>query len=332
MEGLDEGWTLRKGIDEVSYTKMPPGEYAFRIMAANNDGVWNPAGLTIPILIRPPFWQRSWFYFLLGAIAAGIIYSIYSYRLKHALREKLLIGEQERMRIESEKLLGQLEMKALRAQMNPHFIFNCLNSINRFIVVNDNDAASGYLTKFSRLIRQVLDNSRGEKVILSAEIDTLQLYIDMESLRFMDKFESLIEIDPALKTDAFVIQPMLIQPYVENAIWHGLMHRKTKGRLRIQFLKQDQSLVVIIEDNGVGRTQAKAIKDSQLINRKSHGMKVTAERMSLLSRQLNVPVEANVEDLYDDMEVASGTRVRLILPLEPVESSLSHTYEINNPA
>src|SRR6185503_989625 len=114
--------------------------------------------------------------------------------------------------------------------------------------------------------------------------------------------EYKIRVDPELDVSAYMIQPMLIQPYIGNAIWHGLMHRKAKGILNINFSQKGNSLLVVIEDNGVGRAMSKIIKEGQLVQRKSHGMKVTAERMSLLSKILNVPVEANVEDLYDDQQ------------------------------
>ncbi len=326
MEGLDEQWSKRIGGHEVSYTNIPPGKYTFKMLAANNDGLWNPEQATIDIFIRPPYWERTWFYLLLGGMVSGIIFWFYHYNLTQSVKRNALLTERELMKAENERQLSQLEMKALRAQMNPHFIFNCLNSINRFIVVNDNDAASEYLTKFARLIRQVLDNSRGEKVLLLTEVETLKLYIEMEALRFADRFDYHVVMDEGLDPASFIIQPMLIQPYVENAIWHGLMHRKSKGRLDIRFSVKGLVLLVTIEDNGVGRDMAKSIKEKQMIQRQSHGMKVTAERMTILSKKLNVPVEAEVNDLYDSAGVAVGTRVALTLPLEHVPL----VYEASN--
>ncbi|MGB4850194.1 MAG: histidine kinase, partial [Saprospiraceae bacterium] len=318
MDGLEDHWNIRNGISQVIYTNIPPGKYTFFIRAANNDGIWNEKETRILISIKPPFWQRTWFYILLGIMASGFIGFLYNYKLTQSIKQNKLLSEKETLKAEAEKQMAQLEMTALRAQMNPHFIFNCLNSINRFIIVNDNDTASEYLTKFSKLIRQVLDNSRGDKSLLATEIETLKLYIEMESLRFTDKFESSIDIAADLNTNEFLIQPMLIQPYVENAIWHGLMHRKTKGKIEISFSKREDSLLVEIVDNGVGREMAKSIKENQLVQRKSHGMKVTAERMSLLSKKMNVPVEAVVEDLYNEHHESIGTKVKLTLPLEPL--------------
>lgn len=316
MDGLKDQWTLRSGISQVSYTSMPPGKYTFRLQAANNSGLWNPEEMQIPIVIRPPFWRQMWFYLLLVALVAGMLFALYRYKLNQSLREARLLTEKERLKVESEHKLLQLEMTALRAQMNPHFIFNCLNAINRFIIIDENDAASEYLTKFSKLIRQVLDNSRGEKVNLNNEVETLSLYVEMESLRFVDKFEYEIILPPGRNTEDYLIQPMLIQPYVENAIWHGLMHLKSRGKLHIRFQLDEMTLRVFIEDNGIGRAASKELKHKQLITRKSHGMKVTAERMSLLSKKLDLPVEAQVEDLYDDNQRPVGTRVTLTLPVE----------------
>lgn len=325
LEGLDDQWNFRSGITEINYTKIPPGDYHLRLVAANHDGIWNPKETVIPIVIRPAFWQTTWFYIFIGALIAGLVFAFYNFKLQQSIRQNRLIAEREFVKSESERQLSQLEMTALRAQMNPHFVFNCLNSINRFIVVNDNEAASEYLTKFSKLIRQVLDNSSGEKVLLATEIETLKLYIDMESLRFIDKFDYTISVDPQLEPSAWVIQPMLVQPYVENAIWHGLMHRKTKGILNIGFTRKGESLAVTIEDNGVGREKARQIKESQLITRKSHGMKVTAQRMALLSKKLNVTVEAYVEDLYDENNQSRGTCVHLTLPLEPAAVDITQS-------
>lgn len=324
MEGLEENWNTRAGITRVAYTNIPPGKYTFRIMAANNDGVWNENETILEIEVRPPFWQRTWFYLLLAGVAAGLITTFYRYKLAQSVERNRLMAEKETLKAETEKQLAQLEMKALQAQMNPHFIFNCLNAINRFIIINDNDTASEYLTKFSKLIRQVLDSSRGEQIPLSTEIRTLGLYLELESLRFADKFGFTIALDTELDIDAYMIQPMLIQPYVENAILHGLMYRKSKGKLLLKFTRKGESLQVVIEDNGVGRAKSKQIQEGQAVKRRSHGMKVTAERMSLLSRKLNVQVMAEIEDLYDAEGSATGTRVIVTLPLEKRPGESEH--------
>jgi LytS/YehU family sensor histidine kinase len=156
-------------------------------------------------------------------------------------------------------------MMALRAQMNPHFLFNCLNSINSFIMENDPDSASEYLTKFSRLIRLILNNSQPGPVTLASEIESIRLYVEMEAMRFNNRFSYKIDVDEDLEINTIEIPPLLIQPYVENAIWHGLMHRDSKGHLLIQFRQEDRYLCCIIEDDGIGRQQAK------LLRSKSHG-------------------------------------------------------------
>jgi LytS/YehU family sensor histidine kinase len=207
-------------------------------------------------------------------------------------------------------------MTALRAQMNPHFIFNCLNSINRFIIVSDNETASEYLTKFSRLIRLVLDNSRAEQITLERELETLRLYIEMEKLRFVDRFDCSISIDEQIPVSQTYIQPMLVQPYVENAIWHGLMHLKQGGLLDIRMQLINDQLVVSIIDNGIGRQKSMSMKSVQMISNSSHGMKVTAERLALLNSKMDAQARVVITDLSDELNQPAGTIVELFLPFD----------------
>src|SRR6185503_2433203 len=157
--------------------------------------------------------------------------------------------------MDTQRKMTEIEMQALRAQMNPHFIFNCLNSINRYIVKSDQVTASLYLTRFAKLIRLILDNSNSRTVILTNELEALKLYIEMEALRFDKKFSYNITIEKNLSTDNIDVPPLIIQPYVENAIWHGLLHKESDGRLDIYVNMIDENMLqCIIEDNGVGRT------------------------------------------------------------------------------
>jgi LytS/YehU family sensor histidine kinase len=150
------------------------------------------------------------------------------------------------------------EMQALRAQMSPHFIFNCLNSINRFIVKNESEAASGYLTKFSRLIRMVLNNSQKNIIPLSDELDCLELYIQMERLRLKNFFTYEVKYDDEIEIEEIMIPPLLLQPFVENAIWHGLMHKEEGGAtLNIDIIQKNGVLYFRITDNGIGREKRK---------------------------------------------------------------------------
>ncbi len=206
---------------------------------------------------------------------------------------------------------AELEMQALRAQMNPHFIFNCLSSINRFILKNESKAASNYLTRFSRLIRMVLINSQKSLVALEDELQMLRLYLDMERLRFKDSFDYSITFLNTMDGDNIFIPPLLLQPFCENAIWHGLMNKEGKGLLNIELSMHDNILHCTINDNGIGRQKAEAIKSKSAENKKSMGLKITTERLALLNREKGVNTFYEIEDLLDENENIAGTKVNL---------------------
>ncbi len=217
---------------------------------------------------------------------------------------------------ETRQQMAEVEMQALRAQMNPHFIFNCLNSINRYIVKSDQATASLYLTRFARLIRLILDNSNNKTVTLTSELEALQLYIEMESIRFEKKFSYEIRLEEELRPYNIQVPPMILQPYVENAIWHGLLHKETAGKLLIRVAQQgDSMLECIIEDNGIGRQKARELKSKSATTRKSLGMQLTEQRLQLLNRRSDASASVTIIDLYEDGQPA-GTRVRITIPVD----------------
>jgi len=227
--------------------------------------------------------------------------------------------EAERILMDTQQKMSEVEMQALRAQMNPHFIFNCLNSINRYIVKSDQATASLYLTKFAKLIRLILDNSNSKNVILTNELEALKLYIDMESLRFDKKFTYSIVVDKTVSTDSVEVPPLIIQPYVENAIWHGLLHKQSAGHLTIHVsMPADGMLRCVIEDNGVGREKAKELKSKTATTKKSLGMKLTENRLSLLNKHAELNASVEIIDLYNGANgstEAAGTKVILNIPV-----------------
>jgi len=203
-------------------------------------------------------------------------------------------------------------MQALRAQMNPHFIFNCLNSINRFILKNEPQAASDYLTQFSRLIRLVLNNSKKAWIPLEDEIDMLRLYLDMEKLRFKDAFTYDFVCGDGVDPSSLFIPPLLIQPFVENAIWHGLMHKKGRGQVTLSFFVENDMLHCSIIDNGVGRSIPAQSGDTSSNAHKSMGIRITRDRLALINKELNdEKVIFSIEDMVDQSGMASGTKVNL---------------------
>ncbi len=206
---------------------------------------------------------------------------------------------------------SELEMQTLRSQMNPHFIFNCLSSINRFILKNKTEEASDYLTQFSRLIRMVLNNSKQSFISLEDELETLRLYLEMERLRFKNSFDYVINLPDDIEVENIFIPPLLLQPFAENAIWHGLMHKQEKGFLNFDFSAEDKFLICIINDNGIGREQAELLKSKSVEKQKSMGLKITSERLSLLNNNSNEQTFFTIEDLVDENGKAIGTRVHL---------------------
>jgi len=219
----------------------------------------------------------------------------------------------DKVRLEQQSTAS--ELKALRAQMNPHFIFNCLNSIKSFTLNKDSASASLYLTKFSRLIRQVLENSSSEKITLSNELSTLQLYLEMEKLRVGDKFDYEIVLEPDVEAEFIEVPPMLIQPYAENAIWHGILHKTEKGKVSILLQQTDDTLVIRVVDDGVGRKKAAELKSRSGAKHKSFGMQITAERLSIIKQLYGIEASLHFEDLFDRNGFGIGTKVTLTLPL-----------------
>ncbi len=233
-------------------------------------------------------------------------------RLEYELDLQQLEGK--KTKIEFQQQATELEMQALRAQMNPHFIFNCLSSINRFILINRTEEASDYLTKFSRLIRMALHNSEKSLITLENELETLRLYLELERLRFKNAFNYSITFINTIDVSAVFIPPLLIQPFAENAIWHGLMHKKGTGCLEIELCAEDKILTCLIMDNGIGRSMAAALNSKSAEKNKSMGVEITIGRLALLNKSKNEQAIFNIEDLTDNEGNGCGTRVVLKMP------------------
>ena len=247
---------------------------------------------------------------LIGGILILIALGIIVFR-NTALKRKNEKLQNERIQTDLQHRASELEMQALRAQMNPHFIFNCLSSINRFILKNEADNASDYLIRFSRLIRLVLINSQKPLILLTEEVEMLRLYIEMEQLRFKDAFGYSISYTNKLEPGNVLIPPLLLQPFCENAIWHGLMHKEGHGRLTIDFEMQKGLLLCTITDDGVGRTKAAAITGYAGEKIKSLGLKLTTERLALFNEEKSVQTFYEIEDVLDERGYISGTKVLL---------------------
>ena len=214
--------------------------------------------------------------------------------------------------MQQQKLANNLlALKSLRSQMNPHFIFNALNSVNNYIAKSDERSANRFLSDFSTLMRAVLENSEEDFIPLSRELELLTLYVRLEHSRFPEKFDYKIDIDDGLDTDAFLIPPMLLQPYIENAIWHGLRYKEEKGNLWIRVVKTDSRLITItITDDGIGRKLSGELKTAHQKQQKSKGMGMITRRIAILNDMYRDTIHVSVEDLNTDQ---TGTRVTLTL-------------------
>jgi len=308
MDGIDAHWNYTN-FTVLQYPSLPPGQYTFHMSAINADGVESDHPLRLHFTIRPPFYFYWWF-ILLSIFLFIIVFSIFfSWRLE-------LFKNKEEERIRMDKLMNDRELKALRAQMNPHFIFNCMNSIQNFIIKNEAIEAHQYLSKFSRLMRNVLENSQSATISLEQEMNTLTLYMELENLRFDHAFTFQLEVDDQLDIQFMGIPSMLIQPYVENAIWHGVMHKKEPGHICISFvLESELFLKCSIQDNGIGRAKSAELKSNHENRHKSLGMIITRDRLSMMN--LNKPDQWSLQiiDLYDDFGMANGTRVDMRIPI-----------------
>jgi ligand-binding sensor domain-containing protein len=305
LDGVDRDWKIATNNNAAIYNGLQAGGYTFYVKAINNDGVESQT-TTLEITIKKVFYKTWWFIGLVSLSLIGLFYAWYKNKIAQHKKEAQL-----------KQQLAATELKALRAQMNPHFIFNSLNSIQKYIFKNEHFEASQYLTKFSRLIRLILDQSNQNTILLSSEIDLLKLYVEMETLRFENKFDFEIQIDPQLNQEASYIPSMLVQPYVENAIWHGLLHKEEKGKLSINFsLLQNNLLLVEIIDNGIGRERAMELKSKQVLKKKSYGMQITEDRIATINKTLGIAATCKIVDLKNEEGLPLGTKVELKIPIQ----------------
>ena len=237
--------------------------------------------------------------------------------LKKTIEEVKRLKEAKRIHQENDdrrENSAELEMQILRTQMNPHFIFNSLNSINRFILQNNRDNASAYLNQFSRLVRLILENSRETLVSLQSELESMQLYLSLESLRFENRFTYQINLQPGLPVSSIKLPPLIIQPFAENAIWHGLMHKTTPGQLTIGISVEHEQLWIRITDDGVGREKAAELAANRNSSHKSMGMQITTDRIAGVRSPDAEKASVAITDLKDEAG-NTGTEVLIKLPL-----------------
>jgi ligand-binding sensor domain-containing protein len=306
LSGLDTAWYSTQN-PFVQYQFLPPGDYTFTVKAITAEGLENPGIVSLSFSIHKPIWLTAWFIILEVLLAGTIAFAFIQFRLR-AIRKK----EEEKTLIN--KRIADIEMKALRAQMNPHFIFNAINSIQNHILKNDSKTAQDYLARFARLIRNVMENSKSEDIPLGQELDTLKLYISLEQLRANGKFQFSISVADTVSLYNTMIPPLLLQPFVENAILHGLMPLQDKtGLLTLTIEEHTHQLICIIQDNGIGRKKAEEIKKNRAASHRSMGISATEDRINILNNLQ--PGMANIT-ITDITEPHTGTIIKITIPLK----------------
>jgi hypothetical protein len=307
LEGYNNDWNSNES-GEVTYTNLTDGKYSLLVYATNSVGVRSRI-LHLPLLIERPFFRTTWFILLLVTFIALLAYVIYKITY-------YFINKREVNKTKVNKLLAEYQLMGLKAQMNPHFIFNCLNSIQKYVLEHDTKQAYTYMAKFSKLIRFVLDISDKTFVALSDELELVKIYVELEQLRFDKKFEFAIELNENIEPDEVVVPSLLIQPYLENAIWHGIMNlpANKNGTVKIIVKAVNDYIEIIIIDNGIGRNKAK------ILSQKSHqskGLSINQKRIEAINYLLKTH-NATIEliDMYEENGDPKGTKVIIKLPLK----------------
>jgi hypothetical protein len=302
--GQDTTWKLIPYYEnKLKFLSLSPGYYTFNVRAIAKSA--QSKTLSYSFNIRSPFWKTWWFILLSSLIIIGIGILFLLFRIRNI-----------KQRLDLEQQLKLSEITALKAQMNPHFVFNCLNSIQALVLQNDVNVAYDYISKFAKLVRSVMHQSGQDLIDIEEEIQTLEIYLDLEKLRFKNDFNYSIE--PKYLSD-IEIPPMLIQPFIENALKHGLLHKVGSKRLTIQFELAEEVLLCTIIDNGIGRDKSTEIRKRQKKSHKSFATKTTVSRFKLLQKQYGKKnLGVKYIDLKDETEMPLGTKVELIIPCKTI--------------
>lgn len=308
LEGADIDWQSTS-TPRVRYAGLPPGNYRFLLKVADSDGNLSAAKEFFNLKISPPWWQTWWFRLLLSIAIVSLVYAIYRYRIRQ-------IKAQEAEQTAIQKKFSELELQALRSQMNPHFVFNALGAIQYYIRKNNRKLANEYLSKFAGLMRLFLDSSREKYITIADELKLIKLYLELEQMRFENRFEVAFEIDKKLETDSIYLPSMLLQPFVENAVNHGLFNKIEKGYLYIKISEKEdeEKIEIIIEDDGIGMKRAKEIRKNSIKNYKSRSTQIVDERLDILEKVENLGIDIVYEIPFPERE-DPGTRIIIDLPI-----------------
>ncbi len=310
LDGFDQDWSPPTDATFATYSNLPYGKYTFRVMACGKNKQWNKIPVEFSFEILPPFWMTWWFYLLCFVFLTVMVLVIYRWRVA------VLRRRHETQQLEYRSKLLALEQQTLNASMNRHFIFNALNSIQYYINKQDKLSANKYLSSFAKLIRKNLDSSQSNLVPLSEEMERLKLYLELEHMRFENKFEYRISIDEKIDTETVDIPPMLLQPFVENSIWHGILPLEKPGIIEISVNQgSDGNIMFVIEDNGIGIEASMSNKGKNGQLHISRGMEITSGRINLLRTMNNSNISIRGPfNRENGPNSGPGTRVEIILP------------------
>jgi ligand-binding sensor domain-containing protein len=307
LEGQDNEWVSAGQRKYVSYTNLPGGNYNFRLRVLLKNEIRSE--ISLPLFVETPYWKTTVFYIFLVFLVSTLIYTLFKYRTNR-------IKKEEALKTRFNVMINELEMKALRAQMNPHFLFNSLNSIRYYVLQEEFENATGYITKFSKLLRLILHNSRQNQITLTEELEMVRIYIEFEQMRYDNSFEYEEVMDQTLGMAEIMIQPMTIQPFLENAIWHGLMPKESDRKLKLELAKDRGTLRITIEDNGVGREASSQQRSgSNLAGTKSYGLQIIRERFEVLANMRGKRSDFEIVDLKNEQNTPTGTRVNIYYEL-----------------
>jgi Histidine kinase/Y_Y_Y domain/Two component regulator propeller len=313
LKGADRDFVITN-LDKAmfEYKSLQSGSYRFELYLTDSRGNTIGPPLYYSFTIQPPFYKTLWFILLCGLAFASLIHWLVRRRIgqiKKNEHQKLVLAQMETD-------LKQSQLSGIKAQMNPHFMFNALNSIQEFILLNDKKQANMYMGKFADLMRMTLDMSNKQAVVLEDEIKMLELYLELEALRFEEHFNYTIRVDDSVDKENIHLPAMLIQPNIENAVKHGLLHKVGEKQLDIHFsIKNNHILCCTITDNGIGRKRSGEINAQRLNKHTSFATGATQKRLELLNHNSKQPIELTYEDLYDDHGNATGTKVTIHIPL-----------------
>ena len=297
--------------NELTLSRLPFGKQTLKIRAIHKENFKKSLTSLITFNVLRPFYKTWWFVSFLFLMLLGIFFKVIKYSIKIERRKK----EKELQQLEIKQQLTNLQLENLRSQMNPHFIFNALNSIQEYIYTNEKKLATSYLVKFSRLIRIYLEHSRISEITLAKEIKALELYLYLENNRFENLLEYKIEIDKEINTTKIHVPSLFLQPYIENAIKHGLLHKKGVKKLAIIFKLSinKRSLIVIVEDNGIGREASGIINNNR--HYKPFATQANLNRVDLMNLKRDEKIKIKIKDLKDNFNVSNGTIVQISIPI-----------------